>query len=225
MKLPTLLLSLLCMSTVSAQELPPLAIQYLPVLEQEIDLRWPDAPLRSMLAAQVEQETCRSLTHSKCWSPYAELKTDREYGFGLGQITITKEFDNFLVAKKLDFTLKEWNWENRYDAEFQLRTLVLTNRFNYGKFDWILNPIHRLAFSTAAYNGGLGGTFADRRICRAMPIEDCDPDIWFDNVEHTSRKAKVAKAGYGKSFFEINREYVKNILLVRRFKYVSVLGE
>ena len=67
----------------------------MPTLATEQRTHWPDVPIRSALAAQVEQETCPSLKSAKCWNPRAELKTSREYGFGLGQLTVTQKFDNF----------------------------------------------------------------------------------------------------------------------------------
>lgn len=201
-----------------AVDLPPNALLHLPVLIQEYKGKWPTAPIPTAFAGQVEQETCISMKHKKCWSPYAELKTDREYGFGLGQITVTKSFDNFKEAKKLDSSLKDWQWENRYNAQYQLRTLVLMDKFNYGKFTWAANEDERMAFSLAAYNGGIGGVLSDRRVCGT--VHSCDGSRWFGHVEHTSKKAKKPVSGYGKSFFEINREYVYNILHVRRFKYL-----
>lgn len=224
MKISSLLFALaLCIGTVQAAEtVPANALQHLPTLRGVVEEHWADAPYRSVFAGQVEQETCVSLKHKKCWSPYAELKTEREYGFGLGQITVTKSFDNFQAARKLDSSLKDWQWENRYNAEFQLRTLVLTDRFNFGKFSWASSDYERMAFALAAYNGGVGGVLSDRRVCSALPT--CSPGSWFGNVEHTSRKAKVAAKGYGKSFFEINREYVRNILTVRSAKYVPHTG-
>ncbi len=204
-------------------DLPPNAQIHLPVLVAEVKQYWPTAPLKSSFAGQVEQETCISLKHKKCWSPYAELKTAREYGFGLGQITVTASFDNFKGARKLDSSLKDWTWGNRYNAQYQLRTLVLMDRFNYAKFNWALDNHERMAFSLAAYNGGIGGVLSDRRVCST--VEGCDTSRWFGNVEHTSKKLKKPVSGYGKSFFEINREYVFNILNVRRAKYETYLHD
>ena len=184
---------------------------YLPVLDDVLDRYWPDIPDRSWVAAQIRQETCYSLRHSKCWSPNAELKTEREYGFGLGQLTITEKFNNFIEAKKLDSSLSSWKWEDRYNPEYQIRTMVLMLKFNYGKFSWASSEKERMAFSFAAYNGGMGGVLSDRRVCMA---EDwCDPSIWFYHVEKTSRKSKKPVKGYSKSFFQINREYVRNIMI------------
>jgi len=197
--------------------------KYLPALERELGIHWPDVLVRSYFAAQIRQETCASLTHRKCWSPEAELKTSREYGFGLGQLTVTPRFDNFREAKKLHTSLSDWEWENRYNAAYQLRTMILMNRFNYGKVDWAYDHTERFAFSFAAYNGGLGGVLSDRSVCRASDI--CDESRWFGHVERHSKKAKLAASGYGKSFFDINREYVRRVMLEYPSRYSFYFGE
>lgn len=207
----------------TADELPPGAVKYLPLLQAEQRAHWPDAPLRSSLAAQVEQETCANLKSKRCWSPTTELKTDREYGFGLGQLTVTAKFDNFSEARKLDASLRNWAWQDRYDPARQLRTMVLMDRSSFRRLAFVADPRERLAMTYSAYNGGLGGVLADRRLCNQ--VQDCDPSRWFGHVERTSLKAKRVAKGYGKSFFEINREYVRNVLIVRRARYANAMGE
>lgn len=218
-----LLLLALAPASVVAAPIPPNALVYLPILSAEIEQHWPTVYRKAYFGGQVEQETCISLTHKKCWSPYAELKTAREYGFGLGQITVTSAFNNFEEARKLHSSLAGWSWENRYNAQYQLRSMVLKDKFNYGKFSGAINERERMAFTFASYNGGIGGVLSDKRVCSATP--DCSPDRWFGHVEKTSKKAKTAVSGYGKSFFEINREYVVNVMTVRHQKYVPYLGE
>lgn len=193
-------------------------LKYLPVLRKEIAIHWPDAPRKAVFGAQVRKETCAGLKSKKCWSPTAELKTDREYGFGLGQLTVTAKFDNFKEAKKLDSTMAAWQWENRYDPSFQLRTLLLMDRGNYNRFSWATGTTERLAFTIAAYNGGIGGVLSDRTVCKATA--GCDPNIWFGHVEHTSKKAKVPVSGYGQSFFQINRGYARDVVLVYPERYL-----
>lgn len=200
--------------------LPAGAVRHLPVLIEEAADHWPDAPLPSALAAQIEQETCISLTHRFCWNPAAELKTSREYGFGLGQLTITSRFNAWDEVKAMDRSLSAWDWKDRHDPRMQIRALVIKDRFNWRAFPDAAG-IDRLAFAVAAYNGGVGGIMADRRVCRATA--GCDPVQWFGHVERTSLKNKVAVKGYGQSFFQINRDYVVNVLIKRRQKYVPLM--
>lgn len=211
-------------SHAGAAELPAGAVKYLPVLKSEQSMYWPDAPLRSALAAQVEQETCASLKSAKCWNPRAELKTSREYGFGLGQLTVTSKFDNFSEARKLDKSLKDWDYADRYDATRQLRTMVLMDRASYRSLTKLVPDTNeRFAMTLSAYNGGLGGVLQDRRLCAS--IAGCDPNRWFGNVEIHSLKAKGKAAGYGQSFFCVNRSYPDNIMGVRRAKYSPYFDE
>lgn len=207
-----------------AQQPPRTALAYLPLLQGEIAAHWPDLPVRSALAAQVEQETCPSLKSVKCWNPRAELKTPREYGFGLGQLTVTKRFDNFAAARGLDASLRTWAWEDRYDPARQLRVMVLMDRNGYRRLQLVADPRERLAMAFSAYNGGLGGVLADRRLCHQ--VKGCDAGRWFGHVERYSLKAKTkTTSGYGQSFFDINRGYVRAVLIDRRPRYASWFGE
>lgn len=179
--------------------------------------KWPDNPYPSAVAGQIEQETCITLTHKKCWSRFAELKTSRERGAGLGQITtVFGKFDAMDEAKKLDNELKDWSWEDTYNAEMQMVALLAMMKRNYGLFK-STSDLDRYAFALAAYNGGIGGVQSDQRICRNT--KGCDDKLWFGNVENTSLKSRVKLKGYGSSFFDINREYPVNILMKRRQKY------
>lgn len=208
-------------------EPPAAAVPLLPVLQAEQRAYWPDAPLPSALGAQVEQETCPSLKHRSCWNPRAELRTSREQGVGLGQLTRafradgSTRFDALAeIVHAYPQALAGLNWGNRYDAALQLRALVLKDRQGFLQVLGADTPADQLAMAFAAYNGGLGGLASDRRACAATPA--CDAGRWFGHVERTSLKAKTAVPGYGKSFFEINREYVRNIMVVRRVRYLSL---
>lgn len=207
--------------------LPPGAVRYLPTLVAEQRAYWPNMPAPSTLAGQVEQETCPSLKSLKCWNPRTELKTSREYGFGFGQLTRayradgSVRFDTFTEVKELDASLRAWKWEDRYDPVLQLRSLVLKDLQCYSMMKGVVNDFDRLAMGMACYNGGAAGVISDRKLCQST--EDCNPAIWVGNVERTSLKSRVKWHGYGKSAFEINREYVRNILFVRRFKYEEAM--
>lgn len=197
--------------------IPKAALPLLPILAAEIASHAPNLPL-PVLAGQIEQETCITLTHAKCWNPRAELKTAREYGVGLGQLTKTAQFDNIEAAKALHASLAAWGWSDRYNATYQIRALVLMDARELASLAPAADtPDDAIAFALSAYNGGRGGVFKDRTICAATA--GCNPRRWFGHVERYSFRAQKAVHGYGKSFFEINREYVRNILGVRQARY------
>lgn len=214
----------------SFEGLPPGAKVGLPLLQKTADKFWPEAPYRSVLAGQIEQETCITLKHSKCFTPRAELKTSREWGRGYGQMTTaynkdgSVRFDAAADAKKLDKALSAWDHNlDPYNPEFNMMAFVLMDRNVYKSFSFVPNGVERLAFMLASYNGGTGGTLKDRTLCRNTP--GCKPDVWFGNVEKYSFKNKIAAKGYGKSFFEINRSYPRIILFQRAHRYAPWFSE
>jgi hypothetical protein len=218
MKYFLLAMALMMIVTLSfASEVPKNFLVHKETLATVIDSSWPTITMPSVVAGLIEQETCYSLTHSKCWSPSAKLETKREYGFGLGQLTVTSRFNAFEEVKGLDSRLKQWQWNDRFNPEFQMIAILAMLKRNYNVFKLAEKEYDQYAFALASYNGGIGGIQADQRICRNTP--KCNPNLWFGNTEHTSLKQKTKVAGYGKSFFEINREYPRNILETRRYKY------
>jgi hypothetical protein len=208
----------------AAADLPPNAKLYLPVLQAEIQRGWPDVKPGSMLAAMVDRETCASPKSPRCWSPRAELKTAREYGFGFPQLTITSRFNAFDEVKRLDTSLAGWSYADRYNPQFQMRALVALNRFNYNRLAMVPDNWQRMAMTASAHNGGLGGVFADMRKCKASSPR-CNPVVWVGHVELNSGKSRTAFAGYGESPYAINRGYVREVLGTRRTKYIRPMGE
>lgn len=186
-----------------------------------VPAHWPQLPDASVVAAQIEQETCVRLTSPTCYSSKAQLKTSREYGFNYGQITVTPTFNNFNVAKGLDPALRDWQWKDRLDSTRGLIALLAMDKQAYAPCaSMMATDADRQACMLAVYNGGLGGFRSDRRVC--SNTRGCDPTRWFGNVEHTSLKAKRPAAGYGQSFFQINRGYVANVMGPRRPKYIPL---
>lgn len=209
--------------------IPTNAKQHLPELKVAIQKNWPDLSKPSIMGGQIEQESCISLTHKRCWNSQVELKTSREYGFGLGQITIAYDklgkvrFDNFQEAKKqFPTALSGWKWENRFDASYQMTTMILMDKNLYNR-SRTLTPHEddKLAFMLSAYNGGFGGLLQDRKLCQAT--KGCDGSKWFGNIELYSFKSKTKVKGYGESAYDINRGYVKQVLNQRRQKYIPYL--
>lgn len=203
------------------------ALPLLPVLKSEQLRYWGQHPDPATLGAQVEQETCITLSHRSCWSPKAELRTTREHGIGLGQLTRTftstgrPRFDSLQDLKRsFPQELEGFAWQTPYDPRLQLRALVLKDLQNFRLIQGVDSDLDRLAMTYAAYNGGLGGLVSDRITCRATP--GCNQGVWFGHVEQTSLKARQSVAGYGKSFFQINREYVTNIMIVRKQRYTQL---
>lgn len=207
----------------AAAQLPKAAAQYLPDLVSTQQTIWPNAPMPSFLAAQVEQESCITLTHSKCWNPRAELKTKRENGVGFGQFTRAYRADGSIRFDKVSelaathASLRGWSWAKRYDPHYQLTAIVEMDKAIFGRQSGAATDRDRLSFTLSAYNGGESGVLQDRRLCSNTP--GCDPSRWASHVAKTSLKSRTPHPGYGKSFYTINREYVTNILDVRRPKY------
>ncbi|WP_153010708.1 lytic murein transglycosylase [Aquitalea magnusonii] len=187
----------------------------LPLLSTSIQQYWPDIPARSVLAAQVEQESG--------WQAAATLRTSRELGAGLGQFTRayradgSVRFDAVAELASAHPELRGWSWANAYDPRFQLAAVVLKNRTSYRAIGWAASPEDRMAMMDAAYNSGLGSVMKRRAKCKAMP--GCVAGRWFGHMERSSTQSKSRVAGYGQSFADITNTHVRNVMVVRRPKY------
>ncbi len=194
--------------------LPNEAPVLIPVLQREIGEFWPQTPYPSVLAAQVEQESL--------WKSGATLrnpKNNGELGAGLGQVTKTRRFDaltEMRTAYPKQFA--GWSWDNAWDVEYQLRGVVIKNRDNYNRITWAKTPLDRMAMMDASYNSGYGGLLFRRRYCANLP--NCNPGIWFGHMEYASTQSKKPVAGYKQSFADITQTHVKNVIVVRRHKYL-----
>lgn len=210
-------------------DLPARALTYLPLLKAEQAKRWPGHPAPAVLASLVEQETCPGLVSEKCWNPRTELKTSREYGFGLGQKTVaykqdgTERFNAWRESRAANRDdLAQWNWGNRFDARMQLRALVLDNRECYRRLTRLVQPGEdALAMCDSAYNGGYGGLLSDRRLCWAHA--GCEPNRWFGHVALHSVKSRTKWRGYGASAYDINRTHVHAVMVERRPRYTAFM--
>lgn len=208
-----------------AGELPAGFHKYGPALKAEQRHYWPSHPDPVLLAALVEQESCVSLKSPRCWNPAARLKSAREEGAGVGQITRaytatgSLRFDALTEQRaRYRDDLAELTWANVYTRpDLQLRALVLMSRDAAAPFR--AAPA-ALAFGDAGYNGGIGGVQRERRAC-ALSI-GCDPAEWFGNVEQHCLKSRQPLYG-GRSACDINREHVKNVFF-RRARYEAAWG-
>lgn len=203
--------------------IPDNAYKFAPLLSRSISDLWSDHPYRAYFGGLAEQESCISLKHSRCWSPKSELKTPREQGLGIFQLTRawntngTLRFDALSEMRSKHPELRELSWSNLAERpDLQFAAAVLKVKDDYGKLFMVSNPVERIAFADAAYNGGLGGVQKERRACSLK--SGCNPQAWFGNVEKTCLKSRAAL--YGKrSACDINREHVANVMLVRSPKY------
>lgn len=210
-----------------ADTLPAGFNAYGSILKAEQRNYWPDHPDPATLAALVEQESCVSLKSPRCWNPVARLKSDREEGAGMGQITRTYRTDGSLrfdslaaLRDQYGTELAGWSWDNVYARpDLQLRAVVLMSRDVARPF---AHTPAMLAFGDAAYNGGIAGVQKERRAC--VLSKGCDPAQWFGNVEAHCLKSRQPLYG-GRSACDINREHVRNVLQVRRAKYVAAMNQ
>lgn len=174
-----------------------------------------------LIGGLIEQESCISLKHSKCWDPRSRLKTPREEGAGLFQITKTYTSSGSIRFDALEELrtkyrpyLYELTWYNIYERpDLQIRAGILKLKDTHQHFKQFSDA---LAFTDAAYNGGISGVTSERRACYIS--NKCNPDKWFDNVENYCMKSKVALYG-NRSACDINREHVRNVLNIRSIKY------
>lgn len=204
--------------------IPTNAYKYLPILKVEQTKYWPNHPHPEQFGALGEHESCISLRHPRCWSPTSMLKTQREEGAGIFQITRAYDkngklrFDALQELKdKHPSVLSDWSWENVYQRpDLQLRAVVLKSKDNFDYLKVVADPIERLKFSDAAYNGGMGGVNSDRRLCGMT--DGCNPQIWFGNVEKTCTKSKAVLYG-NRSACDINRNHVNDVINIRSVKY------
>lgn len=204
--------------------IPPQAHEYFPILQTEIDRLFPDTNYPHYFPSLIEHESCISLKHSKCWNSKSRLKTAREEGAGLGQLTRTYRPDGTIrfdilqeLKDRYKSELKELAWTNIYQRpDLQIRAMMLLSKQNYNALHSVKDEYQRFAMADAAYNGGLGGLQKERRACGLA--KNCNPNIWFSNVERYCLKSK--KVLYAnRSACDINRHHVKDVMTIRLDKY------
>lgn len=222
------LLVLFTTNAMSAEVIPKNYPLYSDTLYSEILRLFPELQTPSVIGALIEHESCISLTHSKCWNPKSSLKTAREEGAGLPQLTRaynasgTLRFDTLSeLVQRYPKELKELSWSNVYDRpDLQIRAMLLLYKSNFNQFkNKQIDYYDILAFSDAAYNGGYGGVYKDMQIC--MMMKNCNQRIWFNNVETTCSKSKAAIYA-GRSACDINRHHVSDVLRSRFDKYTRL---
>ena len=177
---------------------------YLPLLCQLVDKYWKGAR-KDYLAGQIEQESL--------WNPYAELKTSREYGVGLSQITVTKRFNKFEEAKKRYKELRNWAWEDRFDPKYQLTFLVLEDKRLF-KLTGFCNYSEKDNYACAfvSYNAGFG-TVLKRKAIAPKRYRN----RWFGGLELICPYSKIKLYKY--NLCDLQNRYPYLIIFIRSPKY------
>jgi hypothetical protein len=206
---------------------PPNSLIYKQNVIQQVKSGWPDIPFPVYIPAQIEQETCISYKHKKCWNPKAELKTSREWGVGLNQMTIAYNKDgterfNYFKELKRSKEFVNWDWEDRYNPDFQILAIILSMKKNWYSITFSdIPPYERYAMALNIYNGGYGGFIRDMNLCLSNKPR-CDSKRWYGNIEKFSTKSKKPQPEYGaRSFYEISREYPVNVQTIMYKHYVD----
>lgn len=211
-------------AAVAQDYIPPQAFKHKETIKTEIQNYFDNLPNPYYIPALIEHESCISLKHSRCWNSTSRLKSAREEGAGLGQITRAYNADGSLrfdslyeLRTRYKTELKDAAWETIYSRpDVQIRMIILMSRDNYNKLYDVPKGMERLAMTDAAYNGGMGGLQKGRRQCGLR--QGCNPNIWFGNVEKIV--VKSTKPIYGdRSPDDINKHHVKDVLKTRMPKY------
>lgn len=229
MQLTTLFCILMLFPTIALTQnvktyIPKNAQKYLPIMVEEVNRILPNFPYPHYFGGLAEHESCISLTHSRCWSPTSRLKTSREEGAGIPQLTRAfhpngkLRFDTLSdLRRQHKQELSELSWNNVYQRpDLQIRAMILLSKSNYDRLYEITDPIERVAMADSAYNGGLGNVNKGRRMCGLKA--GCDPQLWFGHVEYIpARSTRPLYAG--RSAQDINRHHVRDVILTRMPKY------
>ena len=205
-------------------KIPAKAIELQVELHSKIMEIFPEHPLPPYMSALIEHESCITLSHSRCWSHKSKLKTKREEGAGFFQITRAYDksglvrFDNVNILRTRYKVLEELTWDNIYDRpDLQMKAGILLWKNIYIQLPEQLPTYTKIHFADAAYNGGYRGMYRDRQRCKLKP--NCDPTLWFDNVELTCTKSKRIIYG-NRNACDINRHHVRDVILNKLDKYV-----
>jgi membrane-bound lytic murein transglycosylase MltF len=169
--------------------------------------------MREVMAGQIEQESR--------WNPRAELKTSREYGFGLAQITVTSRFDNFQEARQRLPPLQDWQWNDRWNVRYQMTFLVMTDRANFATVSRLFtDDTNRWAGALVAYNAGMGTVLQRRALAlRTIPAASTK---WFGGLDSV-RLPGEKRLLYGRNLGDMRNDYPRLIIKVRAPKYRGML--
>jgi len=206
---------------------PQQAWAHLPTLQAEIRTHWPSHPMPAYFGGLIDHESACPRA-SSCWRPTARLRTQREEGAGLGQLTRAwhpsgaLRFDALAEMRDRHPALRQLDWASIYQRpDLQLRAVVLKSRDDWRAVPQAADPLQHLAFTDLAYNAGRGRVDRDRRACALKA--GCDPGRWWGHVEHTCTASRAPLYG-ARGVCDISRHHVADVIQVRAPRYASALG-
>lgn len=176
---------------------------FLPLYDELRADHWPDMPLQQIPCGQVEQESS--------WNERATLKTSRELGRGLTQMTIayrsdgSERFNIYKEATAKFRVLRDWNWRaDPYNVRYQLTFLILQDRRNFV----LMTPMfrddtERWKAALVCYNAGLGRVLSRRAEAKSR---DSPVDIWTGGLDRSYGLAEK-KLLYGRPLWQVVNEY------------------
>jgi hypothetical protein len=190
---------------------------YLPVLSQTLDSTWPGAPMRHIPAGQVEQESG--------WKKTATLKTSRELGRGLVQMTIAydsagrERFNIYRDAVRYR-ALSGWDWRrDPYNVRYQLTFLVLQDRANFNQVrPYSQDDVEALKCALVCYNAGSGRWLQRLKNARIKGL----PTNRWDGGLALAYGAKETALLYGRPLYLAVNEYPA-VIFKRAAKYQGLV--
>ena len=190
---------------------------YLPILSKVIGAYWPSAPGKPIMAGKIEQESS--------WKEKATLKTPRELGRGLGQMTITyradgsERFNIYRDAVKMK-ALKDWDWRSDpYNVRYQLTFSVLTDRANFSTVrPYAESDYQAWKMALVCYNAGQGRWLSRRHNAKSKGLPR---DRWDGGLDRAYSLGET-KLLYGRPLYEAVNEYPR-VIFKRAEKYQGLL--
>ena len=218
--------------------IPEKAYKYIDMIKAEVENTFPELPNHALIPALIEQESCITLKHKRCFEHTSQLYTEwspgrlREQGYGWFQLTRATRVDGSMrldtlsdLARRYPRELGNLNWSTvKTRPDLQLKAGILLYRENYNLFKNMVDEKTAMEFAISGYNGGGNAVKTDIEFCKRF--KECDPTKWWGNVEIYSLKPgskyKPSKPLYGKrTAFRINRDTVQ-LETARVCKYVKM---
>lgn len=211
--------------SIFGNNLPKGYIDLKDTLYQEVNRLFPEFYVPPYFGALIEHESCITLKHSKCWNPESRLKTSREEGAGLPQLTRAYHADGSIrfdtltdLVRKYPKELNGLNWNTVYQRpDLQIRAMILLWKSNFRLFqNKGIDYWNMMAMADASYNAGYGNISNDIQVCKLKA--NCDPKIWWGNVNTTCTRKKILYDN--RSACDIQKHHVNDVLLNKLDKYV-----